>query len=182
MVFRKKAFTLKDGRTAVIRNAKKEDALPLLEFLRTISAETPFLIREPDEIDITREQQEAFLCERMENPNALMLVALVDGQHAGNCSFFAHGGYKRRRHRCDVAIALYQKYCGLGIGRIMLENALQAAKECGYEQAELEVVSANQAAIHLYESLGFRKCGTLPHSMKYQDGTYADDEIMVKML
>lgn len=59
------------------------------------------------------------------------------------------GNYERYAHRCSVAIALYQKYCGLGIGREMLKTVLTVAKQCGYEQAELEVVSTNTPAIRL---------------------------------
>ena len=81
-----------------------------------------------------------------------------------------------------LAIALYQKYCGLGIGREMLKTVLTVAKQCGYEQAELEVVSTNTPAIRLYESLGFEIWGTQPHSVRYRDGSYADDHFMVKRL
>lgn len=84
------------------------------------------------------------------------------------------GNYERYAHRCSVAIALYQKYCGLGIGREMLKTVLTMAKQCGYEQAELEVVSTNTPAIRLYESLGFEIWGTQPHSVRYRDGSYAD--------
>ena len=45
-----------------------------------------------------------------------------------------------------------------------------AAKESGFEQAELEVISDNQNAITLYEKLGFQKYGTFPDNMKYADG------------
>lgn len=64
----------------------------------------------------------------------------------------------------------------------MLRAVLEAAKECGYEQAELEVVSTNTKAIRLYESEGFTIYGTRPHGMKYQDGTYADEYLMKKDL
>ena len=36
--------------------------------------------------------------------------------------------YKRQSHRCEVAIALYQEFCGYGIGKSMLENVLEVAK------------------------------------------------------
>ena len=50
------------------------------------------------------------------------------------------------------------------------------------EQAELEVVSANAAAIRLYQKLGFEITGTLPWAFKYKDGSYADFLLMVKKL
>ena len=81
-----------------------------------------------------------------------------------------------------VAIALYQEFCGYGIGKIMLETVLKAAKEIGFEQAELEVISDNQNAITLYEKLGFQKYGTFPDNMKYADGHYASADWMMKKL
>lgn len=42
--------------------------------------------------------------------------------------------------------------------------------------------AGNKNAIALYESMGFTIYGTLKRAMKYQDGSYADDYMMVKML
>ena len=92
------------------------------------------------------------------------------------------GGYKRYRHRCDIAIALYKEYCGLGIGKAMLEIVLDIAEKIGYEQAELEVIASNKSAIALYEKLGFKVYGTFPNNMKYRDGSYADAYWMMKKL
>lgn len=64
----------------------------------------------------------------------------------------------------------------------MLAAVLDMAKECGYEQAELEVVTTNTVAIHLYQSLGFEIYGEQLHSMKYKDGSYADEYMMMKKL
>ena len=64
----------------------------------------------------------------------------------------------------------------------MLEQLLGKIKELGYEQAELTVVSGNDRAYHLYESLGFKEYGRISNANKYQDGTYADDIHMVKRM
>ena len=111
-----------------------------------------------------------------------MLIATIDGKHIGNCSLRSLGDFKRYAHRCEVAIALYQEFCGIGIGSQMLKTVLNVAKKSGYEQAELEVVSSNTPAIALYENLGFQKYGTLPNNMKYADGTYASTDWMMKKL
>lgn len=111
-----------------------------------------------------------------------MLVAEVDGRHAGNCSLMCLKCFKRYRHRCEVAIALYQEFCGAGIGKKMLETMLELAQNCGYEQVELEVIAGNDGAKALYEKLGFKVFGHFPDNLKYADGTYADAFWMMKKL
>ena len=64
----------------------------------------------------------------------------------------------------------------------MLETVLEVAKECGYEQAELEVIDGNDRAKTLYEKLGFEEFGRFPDNIKYADGTYADAFWMMKKL
>lgn len=176
--------TFKDklGREVVLRSAEAEDAEDLIKYLKVTTAETPFLIREPDEVTLTVEQEKSFIERNLDSPRDLMMVANISGKHVGNCSVSGIGSFKRYAHRCDIAIALYQEYCGAGIGRIMLENALMVAKEMGYEQAELEVIADNKNAISLYEKLGFVRYGTFPDNMKYSDGSYADAFWMMKKL
>ena len=81
-----------------------------------------------------------------------------------------------------MGIALYQKFCDVGLGKIMIETIINAAKEIGYEQMELEVVEGNDRAKHVYENLGFKVFGVRPNAMKYIDGTYANEILMIKDL
>lgn len=170
------------GRTIILRNAEISDSENLIKYMKTTTAETPFLIREPDEFSLTVEQEEAFINGCIDHERELMLIATIDGEHIGNCSLMGVGTYRRYRHRCEIAIALYQKYCGLGIGKVMLETVLSVAKELGYEQAELEVIRDNANAVKLYQALGFNEYGTFPDNMKYADGTYVDAVWMMKKL
>ena len=52
-------ITLKDrnGREVVLRNAELSDAEDLIRYLKITTAETPYLIREPDEVTLTVEQE-----------------------------------------------------------------------------------------------------------------------------
>lgn len=170
------------GRTIVLRSAAPEDADDLIKYLKVTSAETPYLIREPDEITVTHEQEVLFIKNCLDSPKTLMLIAALNGKHIGNCALHPMGNYQRYSHRCEVAIALYQEFCGYGIGRSMLENVLAVAKGLGFEQAELEVVSDNRNAVALYEKLGFKKYGSFPDNMKYANGQYASADWMMKKL
>lgn len=53
MTFEAKTLTLKNGCTAVLRPAIEADAEGLLDYLRTAAAETEFLLRTPDECNMS---------------------------------------------------------------------------------------------------------------------------------
>jgi len=110
------------GRTIVLRNAEISDAEDLIRYLRTTAGETPFLIREPEEVSLTIEQEESFIQDCIDAERELMLIAVMDGKHIGNCSLMGSGPYKRYAHRCNIAIALYQEFCGRGIGNSMMQK------------------------------------------------------------
>ena len=170
------------GREVIFRSAEVTDAAALIDYLKITTGETPFLIREPDEVNITLEQEIGFIENKLYAEREVMLVATIDGKHIGNFSVMGIGPFKRYAHRCEIAIALYQEYCGCGIGKRMIQTVLDLAKDFGYEQAELEVLSDNVAAIELYKKLGFEKYGSFPRSVKYSDGTYAEADWMMKIL
>jgi RimJ/RimL family protein N-acetyltransferase len=147
-----------------------------------VSGETPFLVREPEEILLTTKKEREFLWGKKESERELMLIAIANGKHIGNCSVMQLGTNRRYAHRCQIGIALYQEFCSRGIGRKMIEVALERAKEAGYEQAELEVIAGNERAISLYKQLGFEEFGVFPDNIKYKDGSYADAVWMMKKL
>ncbi len=182
MDYQEKTVLLKNGKSCVIRRAEEADAERLLRYQKETSGETPYLVSGPEDIDWTAEQQ----AKRIERWNAsadrLRLLAEVDGELAGVSIVYANNTQTRLRHRCCVDITLYRKFWGLGIGTALLREVLGAARAAGYEQAELEVVSANTPAIGLYKKLGFDAVGTMPRALKYGDGSYADFLLMVKRL
>lgn len=182
MIYQKKTVLLKNGRTCLLRSPEECDAEAMLEYLHATSAETPYMLREPEEVRADVEEERAFLRKTAENPRQMMLSAFVDGQLAGTCSFAAISERERLRHRCTVGISLYRAFWGMGIGTVLLREILAAAKAAGFELAELDVVSANAPAIGLYEKFGFETTGTVRHAFKYRDGSYADFLFMVKEL
>ena len=61
MVFQSTEIRDKRGQIVILRNAEESDAEDLIQYLRVVSAETPFLVREPEEITLTVEQEREFL-------------------------------------------------------------------------------------------------------------------------
>ena len=177
-----KEVILKNGKKCILRSPEPDDAEQLIDYLKISASETDFLLKYPEEVNITVEKEKGLLQWFVDSDRDLMIVAEVDGKIVGNCSFSPIGRKMRIRHRCSIGIALYENSWGLGIGTALLSLLIEKAAECGYEQMELDVVSRNDRAVKLYEKMGFVKCGNKPRAMKHKDGTYDDEIMMVKQL
>ena len=182
MIFEEREIVLKDGRKCLLRPVRRQDAADMIDYLRIVSGETDFLLRNADEVTYTVEAEERLLESRRNAQRELMMVAETDGEIAGNCGIVMKGNLRRVYHRCGFAIALKQKYCNAGLGTAMMEYALTLAKSMGYEQVELEVVDGNTRAKHLYEKMGFVETCKTVRSLKFDDGSYRDEICMVKIL
>lgn len=182
MIFEEREINLKDGRICTLRSVEIRDAESMIEYLQLVSSETPFLLRNGDEVTYTVEEEEQLLENKRNTPREIMMVAQVEGIIAGNCGIVSIGGLRRVYHRCGFAIALKKDYWNLGIGSAMMDYAFYLAKKMGYEQVELEVVEGNTRAKNLYERFGFRETGKNFRALKYDDGSYRDEYKMVKIL
>ena len=182
MIFEKKEINLKDGRKCIFRPVEEKDAEALLEYLRIVSSETPFLLRNDDEVTYTIEEEESLIRKIRNHPREIMVIAEVEGIVAGNSAVSSVGSMRRVCHRCAFAIALKKAYWKLGIGSALMEYSFSLAEDMGYEQVELEVVDRNDRAKRLYERFGFKETGRNIRALKYDDGSYRDEYRMIKML
>ena len=182
MRFEERTVTLKDGRTCVLKPNAPEYAEEMLEYLKKTSAETEFLLRYPDEVKYTLEQEREILGSLLDNPYVIMMIALVDGKPAGNGSIGGIGDKRKIQHRCSLAIALYEEYWGLGIGTAMINYMCELAAQVGWNQVDLEVVAENVQAQALYKKCGFTESGRRHDALKFDDGTYHDEILMYRKL
>ncbi len=180
MVFPAETLTLRDGRCCTIRSVEPEDADSMLRYMKVMLGETPFLLRTPEEFNYTPEGEAAVLAGRKEDPRSLMLAAVLDGQIIACADICSHGARSRVMHRGELGISVRKDYWRQGIGSALMERLIAFAGQAGYEQIELTVESKNRRA--LYHRFGFTVYGTRPHGMKYPDGSYDNDYLMVKML
>ena len=183
MIFTPTTFTLKDGRSAILRSPDpKADAADLVQYLHDTAADTPFVLRTPAEIRYTVEGEERFLQNVVDSPNDCMILCEVDGHIAGNCHLSFYPQIKRR-HACTVAIALRKAYWNNGIGTAMFAamEALARARD-GVIQMDLEYIEGNTRARALYEKVGFRVVGLLPDAIRQEDGTMCALVAMQKKL
>ena len=97
-----------------------------------------------------------------ESSNEIEIIAVVDGKIAGTAGIDAVGNKYKTKHRAEFGIGIPKEFWGLGIGRALTEACIECAKEAGYTQLELDVVSDNASAISLYKKVGFVEYGRNP--------------------
>lgn len=167
-------IVLKNGKEALIRNADAPDGAAVYENFNQTHAETDYLLSYPDENSYDPEQEARFLEEKTQSGNEIELVALVDGKVAGTAGIEAVGKKYKLMHRAEFGISILRDYWGLGLGRALARACIGCAKEAGYEQLELNVVSENERAVSLYRSLGFEEYGRNPRGFKSRTAGYQE--------
>lgn len=155
-------ITLKNGKTALLRNGVEADGAAVFENFNQTHAETDYLLSYPDENSFDPQQEGQFLAAKTASANEIEIIALVDGKVAGTAGIEAVGTKYKVRHRAEFGIALLKEYWGLGLGRALTEACIRCAKEAGYTQLELDVVAENTRAIALYREEGFVEFGRNP--------------------
>ena len=148
MVFECKQIILKDGRTAILKSPCVDDAEKMLNYIKKSCDETDFLLRYPEEWNITVEQEEAWVNRLRSSSDTMGITCYVDGEVAGNCEISFQSGMKVS-HRATIAIAILKDYWNLGIGSAMFEELVAAAQKRGTEIMELEFIEGNERAKHL---------------------------------
>jgi L-amino acid N-acyltransferase YncA len=72
---------------------------------------------------------------------------------------------------------------GLGVGRAMGEHCLDEARRLGYRAMQFNfVVSTNEAAVGLWQRLGFTIVGTLPGAFRHRTRGFVDAYVMFRTL
>lgn len=179
MRFSEKEICLKDGRTAQLVSPTPNMAQEMLRYLRDTCGETPYLLRTPEECDMTLEDEATFLQSIADSENDVMILCLVDGRIAGNCCLSRNVRLKTR-HRGSIGIALYREFWGLGIGSAMFRELIALAESWGLLQLELDVIEGNDRAVRLYEHMGFSIAGVTPNAIRLPDGTLRNEFRMIR--
>ncbi len=172
-------YPLSNGTAVTIRTPQLPDAQSIMDVIAAADTETRFLAREPGEFSVTLAQEEAFLEAANREPDMAWFVAEYQGRVVGQASVSLVRKSLRYRHRAQVALVLLKAFWGMGIGGKMMQRCIDWCREKNVAQLELSVIADNDRALKLYRSFGFRTVGTIPKALRYADGTYADELLMV---
>ncbi|HEX6525196.1 MAG TPA: GNAT family N-acetyltransferase [Streptosporangiaceae bacterium] len=117
-----------------------------------------------------------------DHPPEAHLVAEVNDTVAGYVLVKPVTPLKENAHVTSIAgLAVAPDARGRGVATALLAAAEQHARDHGARKLSLRVLSSNDAALRLYERLGFRREGTLREEFLIE-GRYVDDVLMTKHL
>lgn len=173
-------YTLKNNTKIIVRDAVKSDAENLIAYVHKVNKESKNLMREPEEFKMTLKGEEKFVEMAKNSPNSCFIIAL-DGDKIICTAGFSGKQLIRVRHRVSLGISVLKDYQGQGLGRKVMEELITRANKLDKTKMDLEVRIDNYGAIHLYESLGFKKEGTIKNGF-FVDNKFVDLLIMGKLL
>ncbi len=94
----------------------------------------------------------------------------------GTASFTQLSGLKDSHKGLLRAMYVRPTHRRSGAGRQLVQAIIELARQ-KVEQLQLSVVSDNQPALRLYQTLGFRQYGLEKNALKH-NGTYSDEILM----
>jgi L-amino acid N-acyltransferase YncA len=115
-------------------------------------------------------------------PDKETFVAEVDGAILGTYYLRANqagGG----RHVCNCGYMTRAEATGRGVARAMCVHSLAHARSRGYHAMQFNfVVSTNERAVRLWQSLGFETVGRLPAAFDHPTQGLVDALVMYRLL
>ena len=166
--------------TYLIREAVPDDAEKMISYLNQVGGESDNLLHGKNEFTVPVEGVKRKLAMSKDSENSIVLIALENDEIIARAEI--DGYYPARiRHRAIFSISVRKDYWDQGIGTEMIESIFEQAKKMKIRIIELEVISDNVRAIHLYHKMGFADIGI------YKDyfcvnGLIKDAVVMQKIL
>jgi len=182
MEIKKQIHALPNGKQIIIRTFRLDDSREIIKHKINVAKTTIFMNRLEDEVDQDIESTKAIVEKFNNDPMACFVGAFINDRLVGSFAIRPLLNLAKTKHRASFGISVDSEYRHLGIGKKMIETMIDIARQIGFDQIELDVVTTNNVAKHLYQSYGFVKIGIIPRAYKMPDGTYLDFENMVLFL
>ena len=141
----------------LVRRATPADAAAMVALAREVGGEPErWLITASDWRGAADERR--YLRAIRRSPNAAVFVAEAEEGIVGRLSL-GRDPHPASVHVADLGLMVARSHRRRGIGRALLEQAVDWARASGVSKLELHVFPHNEPALALYESFGFEREG-----------------------
>ena len=153
-----------------VRRAEPADAAALVDLAEAVGREEErWILSSEGWRSISDERR--YLKTVLRHPDAAVFVADDDGAVVGRLSL-SRDPHPASRHVADLGLMVAASHRGKGIGRLLLEAAVEWSRLSEIRKLELHVFPWNEPALRLYEAFGFEREG-------YRKAHYARDDELV---
>jgi RimJ/RimL family protein N-acetyltransferase len=158
-----------------VRSAQPGDAAALVALAESVGSEPEgWLISESRWRSVADERR--YLKAVRRHPDAAVFVAETDAGIVGRLSI-SRDPHPASRHVADLGLMVAAQARRQGVGRALLEQAVDWARGAGVRKLELHVFPHNEPAIRLYEQFGFVREGYRKEHFR-RGGGYVDAILM----
>jgi L-amino acid N-acyltransferase YncA len=109
------------------------------------------------------------------------LVATLDGEVVGYAYVVLFRKRPAYRFAVKHSIYIHPEHLGRGMGRLLLQEMIDACAAAGFRQMIGYIDADNTASLALHERLGFARVGLLP-AVAYRYGKWADTVMVQRSL
>lgn len=156
-----KTVALKNGLSITLRPLVSTDYKALSGFLRALPGEDLLFLKER----ISDPKVVRRWCTKIDPGYILRLLAFDDKKMVGMASLTQNlGGWKRHIGRLNVHTL--PEYRGKSIGRLLVNEIIDLARQSGLRWLEAELFDKQQPAMRMFGLLGFSKVVHLPDYVK----------------
>lgn len=103
-------ITLKNGKTALLRNGEAADGDAVFNVFNQTHAETDFLLTYPDENSFAPEREASFLQEKTDSLNEIEILAIVDDKVVGTAGISEIGPKEKNQASRRIR---HQRFAGI---------------------------------------------------------------------
>lgn len=172
---------LKNNIEVTVRRATKDDAQKMIDFYNVVGGETDFLSFGANEFKRDLQEYEEYITATSNEPSSIMLLALIDSEIISIATINS-SQKERTKHVGTLGIVISKKYTGLGLGRLLMNDLIEWAKQNGVtKKISLVTNETNTVAIELYKKLGFEVEGLLKKD-NFINGNFNNTIIMGLLL
>ena len=151
-------FTAKGGLEVTIRPAQADDSCAIIDTVRSNAMERSYVLMEHYGKDVEAEREYISGLDSAKN----LLIVAATGEEVVGClaALQADGGRRpETTHILHVGLHLREAYRGLGIGRYLLDYAINWAVEKGLKKLEANIFTTNKHSLGLFTKAGFAEEG-----------------------
>lgn len=162
----------------LVRRATPADAHALVELAESVGSEDGRWILGTGPWRSVADER-GYLRTIQRHADAAVFVADDEGRIVGRLSL-SRDPHPASRHVADLGLMVAESHRRQGVGTMLLERAVDWAREADVQKLELHVFPWNEPALALYESFGFEREGY--RKRHYERGGELVDAILMAYL